>query len=69
MAKKIKVISKKVKGTPKKLRAIWNPDICQDIDAVTSPNSPFYDKDITERIIKEHGTIEKYKKYMKSKNL
>ena len=31
-----------------KLRVQWTPDINQDIDAITSKNSPFYNEEIYE---------------------
>ena len=49
----------------KKLRATWTPEIDQDIDAITSENSPFYDKDLTEWIIKEYGSIDNFRKFKK----
>lgn len=51
----------------KKLRVTWVPDINQDIDTVTEKNSPFYDDEITQRILSEHGSIENFKIYMNEK--
>ena len=31
----------------RKLRVQWTPDINQDIDAITSKNSPFYNEELT----------------------
>ena len=46
----------------RKLKAKWNPDI----DAVTNPKSPFYDEDLTNKIIEKYGTIDKFRKEMES---
>ena len=46
----------------KKLRVQWTPDINQDIDALTSKNSPFYDDTITKKILFKYGSIENFKK-------
>tara|TARA_R110001606_G_scaffold12731_1_gene55865 strand:+ start:141 stop:329 length:189 start_codon:yes stop_codon:yes gene_type:complete len=45
-----------------KLRVQWTPDINQDIDAITSKNSPFYDEEITNDIIKKYGSIDSFRK-------
>ena len=45
-----------------KLRVQWTPDINQDIDAITSKNSPFYDEEITNDIIKKYGSIDNFRK-------
>ena len=44
-----------------KLRVQWTPDINQDIDAITSKNSPFYDEEITNDIIKKYGSIDNFR--------
>jgi len=46
----------------RKLKAQWTPDINQDIDAITNKNSPFYDKKLTEKIIKKYGSIDNFRK-------
>jgi len=46
----------------KKLKASWNPQFNQDFDAITTPNSLCYNKEYTESIIKEYGSVENYKK-------
>ena len=46
----------------RKLRVQWTPDINQDIDAITSKNSPFYDEEITNDIIKKYGSIDNFRK-------
>lgn len=43
----------------KKLKVRWTPDINQDIDAITSENSPFYDEELTKELIKKFGSIDK----------
>jgi superoxide dismutase len=48
----------------KKLRVRWTLDINQDIDAITSKNSPFYDKKLTKDLIKKHGSIDNFRKEM-----
>ena len=45
-----------------KLRVQWTPDINQDIDAITSKNSPFYDEEFTNDIIKKYGSIDNFRK-------
>jgi hypothetical protein len=50
----------------KKLKVKWNPEINQDIDAVTNPKSQFYDEDLTNKIIEKYGTIDKFRKVMES---
>ena len=45
-----------------KLRVQWTPDINQDIDAITSKNSTFYDEEITNDIIKKYGSIDNFRK-------
>ena len=45
-----------------KLRVQWTPDINQDIDAITSKNSPFYDEEIMNDIIKKYGSIDNFRK-------
>ena len=45
-----------------KLRVRWTPDINQDIDALTEKNSPFYDEELTQKILSEYGSIENFRK-------
>jgi superoxide dismutase len=45
-----------------RLRVQWTPDINQDIDAITNKNSPFYDKKLTEEIIKKYGSVDNFRK-------
>lgn len=49
----------------RKLKAKWNPDINQDIDAVTNPKSPFYDEELTTKIIEKYGSVDNFRKEMK----
>jgi hypothetical protein len=42
----------------KKIRVRWTPDVNQDIDAITSKNSPFYDEELTKDLIKKYGSID-----------
>ena len=46
----------------RKLRVQWTPDINQDIDAITSKNSPFYNEEFTNDIIKKYGSIDNFRK-------
>jgi len=46
----------------KKLKVKWDIDINQDIDAMTDPNSPFYDKKLLIEIITKYGSIDEFKK-------
>ena len=46
----------------KKLKVIWNPDMSQDFDSLTNPNSPFYDKNYKNRILKKYGSLKNFKK-------
>ncbi len=48
-----------------KLRVQWTPDINQDIDATTSKNSPFYNEELTNDIIKKYGSIDNFRKQLK----
>lgn len=50
----------------RKLRVQWNPQIEQDVDAVTNSKSPFYDEELTNEIIKQYKTIDNFTKYMKT---
>ena len=45
----------------KKIRVRWTPDVNQDIDAITSKNSPFYDEELTKDLIKKYGSIDNLK--------
>ncbi len=47
-----------------KLRVQWTPDINQDIDATTSKNSPFYNEELTNDIIKKYGSIDNFRKQL-----
>lgn len=46
----------------KKLKAQWTPDINQDIDAITSKDSPFYDEELTNRLVEKYGSIDNLRK-------
>ena len=48
----------------KKIRVRWTPDINQDIDAITSKNSPFYDEKLTKDLINKYGSIDNFRKEM-----
>lgn len=39
----------------KKLKVVWNIDPRQDIDAVTSPKSPFYEEQLTKEFEQKFG--------------
>jgi len=39
----------------KKLKAVWNIDLRQDIDAVTNPKSPFYEEQLTKEFEQKFG--------------
>lgn len=52
----------------KKLKVSWDPDINQDIDAITSKNSPFYDKELTKALIKKYGSIDNLRKELNNEN-
>lgn len=45
----------------KKIKVQWTPSPIQDLDAMTNPKSPFYDKEFTDKIISTHGSIDKFK--------
>ena len=49
----------------KKLKVRWTPDIYQDIDAITSDNSPFYDEELTLALINKYGSNDKLRKELK----
>ena len=53
----------------KKLKVKWTPDLEQDLDALTSKNSPFYDNELTEQLIKDYGSTESFKKSDKFKEM
>jgi len=46
----------------KKIRVRWTPDVNQDIDAITSKSSPFYDEELTDNLIKKYGSIDNLRK-------
>lgn len=46
----------------KKIRVRWTPDINQDIDAITSKSSIFYDEELTDNLIKKYGSIDNLRK-------
>ena len=48
----------------RKIKVQWTPTINNDIDAVTSKNSPFYDKELTNKILEQFGSIDDYKKLL-----
>ena len=50
----------------KKLKVVWQPQIEQDVDAVTNPRSPFYNLELTDEIINNYKTIDNFVKYMKT---
>jgi superoxide dismutase len=50
-----------------KLKVKWTPDIKQDIDALTTPTSFVYNKKITEKIIKQFGSVDNFKNIMSKK--
>ena len=46
----------------KKIRVRWTPDVNQDIDAITSKSSPFYDEELTDNLIKKYDSIDNLRK-------
>lgn len=48
----------------KKIKAKWNPDINQDIDAITNSKSPFYDEELTSKIIEKYDSVDNFRKEM-----
>lgn len=44
-----------------KLRVKWTPKFEQDFDAMTDDNSPFYDEELVEAILKDYASIEDFK--------
>lgn len=44
-----------------KLKAKWTPDLDQDLDSATLKNSPFYDQELSDAIIKKYGSIQNFK--------
>ena len=51
----------------KKLKTQWTPDINQDIDAITSKDSPFYDEELTNRLVEKYGSIDNLRKELNQK--
>lgn len=51
----------------KKIAINWTPNMLQDINALTSKNSPFYSEELTKDIINQYGSIAQGKKQLKAK--
>jgi hypothetical protein len=47
----------------------WTPDLEQDLDAITTRGTIVYDEQLTDRLIEEHGNIDKFKKSEKFKQM
>ncbi len=48
------------------MKVKWTPDIHQDVDALTSQNSPFYSEKLTNKIIEQYGSIENFKSQLQA---
>ena len=53
----------------KKIRVHWEPQLEQDLDAMTATGSLFYDAKLTKKIIDEYGSINTFKQSDKFKDM
>lgn len=52
-----------------KLKLRWMPDLEQDLDAMTTKGTLFYDEKLTQRIIDDYGSVENFKQSDKFKEM
>jgi hypothetical protein len=45
-----------------KIKIRWDQSFNQTLDSLTNPNSPFYDEEFTNKMIKQYGSIEEFLK-------